>query len=127
MIMMRDIQQYDAVSPEADIVFFDRSLLDSLGMMAQLGQVPDADKSKFLTRYPYHSTAFILPPWREIYRTDTERDQSFDNAVSVYHSLRDWYMECGYNLIEVPAGTINQRCEFVLHSLKEGRGLTEES
>jgi predicted ATPase len=90
-------------------------------MMAQLHQLPDADKSEFLARYPYHRTAFILPPWREIYRTDTERDQSFDEAVSVFRSLRDWYVECGYNLIEVPTGAIDERCGFVLQSWKESR------
>jgi predicted ATPase len=33
MIMERDIEQYDSTSPEVDVVFFDRSLLDSLGRL----------------------------------------------------------------------------------------------
>jgi predicted ATPase len=119
MIMDRDIQQYDSIPPEADLVFFDRSLLDSLGMMARLDQLTEAAMSDFLARYPYHTTAFILPPWREIYQTDTERDQNFDEAVSVFQLLRDWYVKCGYNLIEVPTGTIDERCEFVLQRLEK--------
>lgn len=66
-----------------------------------------------------HPTAFILPPWREIYRTDDERDQTFDEAVMVYRALRDWYIRCGYNLVEVPTGTVANRRDFVLGRLKE--------
>ena len=120
-IVERDVDQYESTRTGEGIIFFDRSLLDSLGMLAHLDQLADADKQRFLEQYPYHSTAFILPPWREIYRTDSERDQSYEEAVRVYQSLREWYVQCGYNLIDVPKGTIDERCEFVLQSLGERR------
>lgn len=90
-------------------------------MLAELHQLADADTRRFLERCPYHSTAFILPPWREIYQTDAERDQSYEQAVRVYESVREWYVQCGYTLIDVPRGTIDERCEFVLRSLGERR------
>jgi predicted ATPase len=117
-IMDRDIDQYESTRAAAGLVFFDRSLLDSLGMLSQLGRLADPDKRRFLEQYPYHSTAFMLPPWREIYRTDAERDQSYEEAVGVYHSLRQWYVGCGYNPIDVPPGTIDERCDFVLERLR---------
>jgi predicted ATPase len=40
-------------------------------------------------------------PWREIYRPDSERDQTYDEAVRVCQSVRKWYVQCGYNLIDV--------------------------
>jgi predicted ATPase len=73
-----------------------------------------------IVQYPYHSTAFILPPWREIYRTDSERDQSYEEAVHVYESLREWYVQCGYKRIDVPQGTVDERCAFVLRTLQMG-------
>lgn len=120
-IVCRDIDQYESTLSEEGLIFFDRSLIDSLGMRAELGQLTDTDKRRLLDHCPYYSTAFILPPWREIYRTDSERDQSYDEAVRVYVTLREWYVQCGYDLIDVPKGTIEKRCEFVLQSLEERR------
>jgi predicted ATPase len=118
-IVERDVVQYESTRTRAGIVFFDRSLLDSLGMLAELNQVADAEVRKFLERCPYHATAFILPPWRAIYQTDSERDQSYEQAVGVYQAVRAWYLQCGYDLIDVPRGTVEERCEFVLRSLGE--------
>lgn len=121
-IVERDIDQYTSIRSGHVLVFFDRSLLDSLGMLAALGQLSDADRRRYLEQYPYHATAFILPPWREIYRTDLERDQTYEEAVRVYQSLRAWYIRCGYNVIDVPKRSIDERCQFVLESLGESRG-----
>jgi predicted ATPase len=113
-IMERDVEQYEATRHAQGLVFFDRSLLDALGMLAGLNQLTDADARRMLLQYPYSPTAFILPPWREIYRTDTERDQTYEEGVAVHQSLRQWYERCGYSLIDVPPGTVDERCEFVL-------------
>lgn len=118
-IMDRDIAQYESTRSFNGIIFFDRSLLDSLGMLAELGQLSDIERRRLLEQYPYHSTAFILPPWREIYRTDSERDQSFEDAERVYLALRDWYTRCHFNVIDVPTGTIDERCDFVVLELGE--------
>lgn len=121
MILDRDIFQYKQALPGTP-AFFDRSLLDSMSMLFELGCLPMEDKRQLLARYPYYPTAFILPPWREIYCTDSERDQTFDEAIAVYEALRDWYIGCGYCLVEVPKGTIDERCEVVLKALEEGPG-----
>jgi len=118
-IMDRDIAQYESTRSSNGIIFFDRSLLDSLGMLAELGQLSDIERRRLLEQYPYYSTAFILPPWHEIYRTDSERDQSFEDAERVYLALRDWYTRCHFNVIDVPTGTIDERCDFVVRELGE--------
>jgi predicted ATPase len=112
-IIARDIAQYEAVSTVKGLVFFDRSLLDSLWMLGEVTELSRGEQ-RLLKQYPYHSTAFVLPPWRAIYRTDTERDQTYEQAVAVCHSLRAWYARCGYTAIDVPVGTVDERCEFVL-------------
>ena len=115
-ILRRDIEQYRSVAG-VKLVFFDRSILDALNMLAELGQLAERERQEWLEHYPYHATAFILPPWREIYRTDSQRDQSFEDAVRTFESLRKWYLECGYTLLEVPPGTPEERCEFMLQIL----------
>jgi predicted ATPase len=118
-IVARDIERYEAVRPNPGLVFFDRSLVDALGMLAELGELTDTDRHALLERHPYHPSAFILPPWRDIYRTDSERDQTWEQAVAVFESLQRWYTRCGLQLVEVPPGTIAERCDFVLQRLAE--------
>jgi predicted ATPase len=31
--------------------------------------------------------------------------------------LRRWYLRCGYAVVEVPRGTVEARCRFVLRTL----------
>jgi predicted ATPase len=112
-----DVQQYDGAPRDRGPIFFDRCLVDSIGMLAKLNELSPDDVRALLSRRPFCATAFILPPWREIYRTDAERDQTFAEAVSVYGAVRDWYCGCGYDLVEVPAGPVAERCHFVLRTL----------
>lgn len=116
-IAHRDISQYESAESRSGLVFFDRSLVDSMGMLNALDLLSATEKERWLKRYPYHPEALILPPWQEIYLTDSERDQSFEEAVQVYESLRRWYAECGYRLLEVPPETVDERCDFVLEKL----------
>ena len=116
-ILQRDIEQYHSVANAESLAFFDRSVLDALNMLAELGQLAERERRAMLRRCTYHATAFILPLWREIYRTDSERDQSYEDAVRTYQSLRNWYARCGYTLVEVPPGTVEERCAFVLRNL----------
>lgn len=117
-ILEQDLRNYaSAAESDAEVVFFDRSLLDALGGLAQLGALSDARRLQLLRDYPYHDPVFLFPPWPEIYRTDSERDQSLAESVRVYHSIKDWYSACGYTLDEVPQGTIDERCDNLLAKL----------
>ncbi len=122
-ILESDQEQYESAgSDRSDLVFFDRGILDAMGMLSQLDRLSTSDRDLLLERYPYHQPAFIFPPWREIYRTDAERDQTFEQAVQVHDWLRQWYLKCGYDLIDVPLVSVDERCDFVLQQLGEGPG-----
>lgn len=60
---------------------------------------------------------FVLPPWKEIYLNDAERDHTFDHAEAVHNITREWYRRCRYRLVEVPKVTVPERCTFVLQAL----------
>ena len=70
-----------------------------------------------LSQYPYDRRVFVLPPWETIYTTDSERDQTFADAVQVHDTLVRWYRECEYEVIDVPTGTVAERCAHVLRAL----------
>lgn len=114
-ILRRDIRNYEAVEPAAGLCFCERGVVDALGMMLESGALPPHEVAALLARYPYDRTAFVLPPWEAIYTRDSERDQSFAEAVVVHGMILRWYKQCGYALQELPRTTVQARAEHVLH------------
>jgi predicted ATPase len=117
-ILRRDIEQYRNARAGDGLLFFDRSILDALGMLDQLGVISAPERDRYLTEYPYHRQVFLLPPWEAIYQMDSERDQTFAQSVRVHDSLRQWYLRCGYEIVSVPPGPVVDRCDQVLESLE---------
>lgn len=115
-ILRRDINNYNE-SPVTPCRFFDRGILDALFLMDAAVPFPEGEVDTWIASYPYHRRVFFLPPWKAIYANDAERDQTFQESVSVYEALLRWYLRCGYQVIEVPCDTVSNRCEYVLHTL----------
>jgi predicted ATPase len=122
-ILRRDIEKYGAVpTAGADVVFFDRSLLEALGMLDEAAPLPQAALNATLKAYPFHGTVFVLPPWEAIYRTDAERDHTFAHAQRVHADLVRWYRRCGYGLHELPRIGVAERARHVLQVLASTDG-----
>ena len=119
-ILRRDITAYLAQSQSVDWVFFDRGLIDALGLLHEASPLPPSELAAMLRAYPFHCPAFILPPWEAIYTTDAERDQTFAEAVKVHARIVHWYEQCGYPLYEVPRLSARARARHVLSVLNEG-------
>lgn len=113
-ILEREKAQYRSNAGATGPVFFDRCVLDPLSMLHQLGFLADDALRRLLAEYVYFPKAFIFPPWREIYANDAERDHTFEHVVAVHEGAAAWYRRCGYDLVEVPRGTVEERCEFIL-------------
>ena len=64
------------------------------------------------------TVVLLMPPWEAIYRTDSERDQTFAEAVQVCEGLRTWYARWGYETMEVPRTAIDQRVNFILQTIE---------
>jgi predicted ATPase len=117
-ILRRDIEKYGALqAARADVVFFDRSLIEALGMLDEAAPLPEAELNAALKAYPIHCTVFVLPPWEAIYRTDAERDHTFAHAQRVHADLVRWYRRCGYSLHELPRVGVAERARQVLQVL----------
>jgi predicted ATPase len=102
---------------DSSIVFFDRSFMDSAFLLSEANsnaynKIRDTHKSN-----RYNHTVFITPPWRKIYRNDTERDQSFEEAIRVYQRLEKWYLEHGYDIVILPKDTVENRATFILNQV----------
>lgn len=118
-ILRRDIEKYVSQPRTSTWVFFDRSLIEAVGMLHEASPLPSIEHESLLASCPFHPTVFVLPPWEAIYSTDAERDQSFADAVDVHARVERWYRSCGYVLNEVPRLPGPQRAEHVLRALAE--------
>jgi predicted ATPase len=116
-ILQRDIEKYVSHSRTSTWTFFDRSLIEALGMLHEASPLPSIELDSMLATYPFHPTVFVLPPWETIYSTDAERDQTFADAVDVHAKVVHWYRSRGYELNEVPRLPVAQRAEHVLRTL----------
>jgi len=94
-------------------VFCDRGIPDVAGYLRLMGLPVPAHVRQAATQFRYNRRVFIAPPWREVFRGDAERKQSFEEAVRTYESMRATYQGLGYELVELPRGTVQDRLNFV--------------
>lgn len=112
----RKKQFNNALSEPHNVVFLDRGIPDVLAYMHYIG---DSYPSFFdqACRNHMYTKIFILPPWAEIYISDDERYENYEQAKLIYNHLVETYEKYGYNLIEVPKGTVDDRILFILNQL----------
>jgi len=116
-VLRQDIQQYGELASRSGFVFFERGVIDALGMLHEVGALPDDELCALLSAYPYHRQVFLFPPWEAIYVNDAQRDQTFVEAACVYRRTSEWYQRSGYELVEVPKVGVAERCAYILRVL----------
>ncbi|UOB17836.1 AAA family ATPase [Abyssalbus ytuae] len=102
---------------DEDIIFYDRGIPDVLAYMDYFKQIYDGNFDNACKNHRY-DVAFILPPWKDIYISDEERLENFEQAVEIYSYLKNTYERFGYKLIEVPVGQVNFRADFIEDMIK---------
>ncbi|MBO0353262.1 ATP-binding protein [Muricauda ruestringensis] len=113
----RTFHYKESLKIDVPISFFDRGIPDVLAYMDFFGQEYDDFFTSHCENHRYDSI-FIVPPWREIYVSDYERMETFEEAESIHHSLMKTYTQFGYNPIEVPKDDVPNRIDFILKTLK---------
>lgn len=111
------IKQFNnALKENDDIVFIDRGIPDVLAYMHYIG---DSYPSHFevACRENLYTKIFILPPWEDIYVSDDERYENFEQAKLIHDHLTETYQNYGYELIEVPKDTLDNRILFILDQI----------
>ncbi|WP_367868075.1 AAA family ATPase [Pedobacter sp. WC2423] len=101
-------------APTAAITFFDRGIPDIIAYLNVAGVPVPEEYYTALSLHPYHKQVFILPPWEAIYVNDSERWQTFEEAVIINEAIRKAYMTCGFELIDVPRNSPAARVAFIL-------------
>jgi predicted ATPase len=117
-MLQMDITRYRETRAADHPVFFDRGIVDALGILDQEHAMSLGKAGEYIRSFPYNKMVLLTPPWEAIYRTDAERDLTFTESVQVCESLRTWYARWDYQTIEVPRIAIDQRVNFILQTVE---------
>jgi predicted ATPase len=118
LMLQGSIEVYDANKSATRPTFFDRGLPDVLCYARLIGLQATAEIEAACENYRYNQTVFLAPPWREIYSTDNERKQTWAEAVRTHDVMVEAYRSCGYELVELPRVSAEERAEFVMARMK---------
>ncbi|SFC64656.1 Predicted ATPase [Parapedobacter composti] len=102
-------------------VFFDRGILDAVCYMRMENISLSKDVIEIVGKCRYNKKVFMLPPWAEIYETDTERRQSWKEAVFTFEKMKETYLLYDYQVIEVPKGSVSIRQQFIVDTINQRR------
>lgn len=114
----RKKQYQNALNAQTDIVFIDRGIPDVLAYMHYIGDAYPAFFDEACRNHMY-TKIFFLPPWEEIYVADEARYENYEQAKLIAAHLCETYKNYGYNLIEVPKDTPDNRILFILGHLSQ--------
>lgn len=109
-------QYHNALQEENNKVFIDRGIPDILAYMDFIGDTYPEHFEAHCKEAQYHQV-FVLPPWEDIYVSDEARYENFEEAKIIYKHLKVTYAKYGYQLIEVPIGTVEERIAFIFKHL----------
>ena len=112
----RKKQYQNAINEPDTIVFIDRGIPDILAYMHFIGDEYPNHFDVACKEYLY-TKIFILPPWKEIFTSDQERYENFEQAKNIDLHLVETYRKYGYELIEVPKDTVDNRILFILDKI----------
>ncbi|MBB6460334.1 AAA family ATPase [Flammeovirga kamogawensis] len=100
-----------------DAIFCDRSLIDAIAYLNHQGKPIPSKLAAFPFKEHYHKKVFFAMPWKDIYRTDNQRPESFEYHLSLSKVLFSTYNRYGFDLIQIPFGSVHARVKFVLNNV----------
>jgi len=99
------------------IAFSDRGLPDQAAFSYFKGKkVSDLLHSAIISNR-YAQKVIITPPWKQIYRMDQIRSETYEEAERIHHFIVKAYLDLNYELIDLPFTNPDQRVEFIIKNI----------
>ena len=117
LLLQRSIEKYRATRRSGTDVIFDRGIPDCIAYAVHLGVDPEPSVIP-CREHRYERQVLIVAPWEQIYTVDEERTMSFEDTVAFHDLIVRAFEGAGYELIEVPRGSIEYRAAFVEASIQ---------
>ncbi len=117
-IFQERIKQFNNIKKEYQSpIFYDRGIHDVVAYM-EYANTPIPYEYKIACQKFKYDLLFIFPPWKEIYNTDSERFESFEQACNLHKALLKVYAKYNYSPIEVPKSSVTSRIQFITDTLQ---------
>jgi predicted ATPase len=113
LMLSRSIYNYFENHAVGKLVIFDRGIPD-MHAYAKLFRLDETPYVNAANEFRYNRTVFYLPAWQAIYTNDMERKMSFEDAKAFGDSARSIYEKLGYQILEVPRVSLDERVQFLL-------------
>jgi predicted ATPase len=118
LIFLRTLENHrQALKTANEVTFFDRDVLDLVAYDRLTHNESFPELLKAVEDVQYSRKVFLAPPWKEIYRNDTERKQTFEESLEIYANIVRVYTEYGRELIELPKVSVEERVKFIIDHL----------
>ncbi|MCK1796596.1 AAA family ATPase [Streptomyces sp. XM4193] len=121
LMLAEALRAHRAVEPGVRPVFFDRGVVDVHAYCRLRGASPAAHLRRAATEVRYDTRVFLAPTWPEIYVRDSERRQTYEEAVRTEEACAESYRLHGYEVVPLPRATVAERVDFVLAALNPPR------
>ncbi|ECE0731968.1 ATPase [Salmonella enterica subsp. houtenae] len=118
LMLALDIRGWHQAQNSPTTVFYDRGIPDIAGYLTLAGETAPDHLINAIYHFRYAPTVILLPPWRAIYHQDSERKQSWDEAVRTYEAMIRTYQHYGYQLYELPFASVNARMEQLIDKIR---------
>lgn len=112
-ILKLDIEKYKAAFATTDTWLFDRGFPDNAGFLDLIGLPKPDELDQACRKCRYAGPIFVAPPWRDIYHGDEDRIQDWNEAEATYAAVTAAWKQYGYELVELPKSSVEQRVWFV--------------
>ncbi|MEI9980566.1 MAG: AAA family ATPase [Edaphobacter sp.] len=118
LMLERSIASYCEFAETKTVTFFDRGIPDTLCYARLVGLPMEGEIMAACLHCRYRQRVFLAAPWREIYKTDDERWQTYEEAVETYGVMVRAYEDCGYEVVDLPRGTPAERADFISSAMR---------
>lgn len=116
-MLLHELAAFENSSQHPTPVLFDRGFPDIAGFLQLEGLPVPAELDRICRDLRYEGPVFRAPPWREIYTQDAERIQDWEAAVASDAAVIAAWRHYGYDLLDLPHTTVEQRLKFITRQL----------
>ncbi len=98
--------------------FFDRSFLDDVGYRNRFKIEISADLDALCQNSRY-DMIFFFPFWKEIYKNDSVRSETYQEAEKLGKCILNTYLDYKYDPLIVPKTSVANRLDYILKNIKQ--------
>jgi predicted ATPase len=106
------VHEFERHAANPGPVLFDRGFPDVVGFLDVSGLPVPKAVDLACRRLRYAGPILRAPAWREIYRQDAERIQTWDEAVASDDAVTAAWRRYGYEVLDLPLDSVEARLRF---------------